>query len=117
MMEEKAPGRRRGSKNYSKEFRAMVVAQANDPSRSIAEVAQAHDLNANMVARWRRIHERSQAATLSQPEPTFIPVQLPVPAPATSALVVESGGVRVRFDGPLDLGVLRTVLSTLRSAP
>jgi transposase len=116
-MEERTPGRRRGSKNYSKEFRAMVVAQANDPSRSIAEVAQEHGLNANMVARWRRAHERSQSTTLSQPAQTFIPVQLPAPARTTSSLVVESGGIRVRFDGVLELDVLRTVLSTLRSAP
>lgn len=116
-MEETAPGRRRGSKNYSKEFRAMVVAQANDPARSIAEVAQEHDLNANMVARWRRAHEHSQSTTLSPPAQTFIPVQLPAPAHTTSNLVVESGSIRVRFDGAPDLDVLRTVLSTLRSAP
>ncbi|WP_218642334.1 hypothetical protein [Caballeronia sordidicola] len=30
----------------------MVAAQANDPERSIAEVAQEHGLNANMVAKW-----------------------------------------------------------------
>ena len=44
-MEEKAPGRRRGSKNYPKEFRAMDVAQAKDSARSIAEVAQEHGLH------------------------------------------------------------------------
>jgi transposase len=49
-MELNAPGRRRGSKNYTQEFREMVVAQADDPGRSIAEVAQEHGLNANMVA-------------------------------------------------------------------
>ncbi|MEM5386359.1 transposase [Paraburkholderia phymatum] len=115
-METKAPGRRLGSKNYSKEFRAMVVAQANDPSRSIADVAHAHGLNANMIARWRRLYERNQSTTHAQPAETFIPVQLPVPAQVTSSLIVECGAVRVRLDGPLDLDVLRTVLTTLRSA-
>jgi transposase len=95
----------------------MVVAQANDPARSIADVAQEHGLNANMVARWRRTHGRSQSVPRSQPVETFIPVQLPMPAQAASSLIVECDGVRVRFDGPLDLGVLRTVLATLRSAP
>jgi len=41
-MESKAVGRRLGSENYPKEFRAMVVAQSNDPARSIADVAQEH---------------------------------------------------------------------------
>ncbi|MFM0047313.1 transposase [Paraburkholderia sediminicola] len=45
MMEVSAPGRRRGSRNYTQEFREMVVAQANDPARSIADVAQEHGLN------------------------------------------------------------------------
>ncbi|PPK44940.1 transposase [Trinickia symbiotica] len=94
----------------------MVVAQANDPSRSIADVANEHGLNANMIARWRRLHERNHSATHARPSETFIPVQLPVSAQVTSSLVVECGAVRVRFDGPLDLGVLRTVLTTLRSA-
>ena len=43
-MKAKARGRRPGSKNYSREFREAVVAQANDPGRSIAEVAQEHGL-------------------------------------------------------------------------
>ncbi|MCA8395118.1 transposase [Burkholderia vietnamiensis] len=47
-------GRQPGSKNYTKEFREAVAAEANDPNRSIAEVARAHGLNANMVAQWRR---------------------------------------------------------------
>ncbi|WP_410731237.1 transposase [Burkholderia sp. SIMBA_062] len=39
-------GRRPGSRNYTKEFREAVAAEANDPNRSIAEVARAHGLNA-----------------------------------------------------------------------
>ncbi|GLU34026.1 transposase [Trinickia caryophylli] len=56
-----------GSKNYPKEFRAMVVAQSNDPARSIADVAQEHGLNANTVARWHRAHERAKSTTNAQP--------------------------------------------------
>ncbi|MGF6770649.1 hypothetical protein P3T18_003128 [Paraburkholderia sp. GAS199] len=52
----------------------------------------------------------------TQPAQTFIPVHLPVPAQLTSIIVVECGAVRVRFDGPLDLSALRTVLATLRSS-
>jgi transposase len=117
-METKAAGRRLGSKNYSKEFRAAVVAQANDAGRSIADVAQEHGLNANMVARWRRAHECYRSAPLPQPAETFIPVRVPVPTqPAALSVIVECGAVRVRLDGPLELGVLKTVLAALRAAP
>lgn len=47
-------GRRPGSKNYTRAFREMVVAQTNAPGRSIAEVAHSHGLNANMISQWRR---------------------------------------------------------------
>lgn len=39
-------GRQPGSRNYTKEFREAVAVEANDPNRSIAEVARAHSLNA-----------------------------------------------------------------------
>lgn len=58
LMEAKAACRRPGSKNYSREFREAVVAQANNPARSLAEVAQEYGLNANLISRWRRIHQQ-----------------------------------------------------------
>jgi transposase len=116
MMETKARGRQHGSKNYSREFRAAVVAQANDPSRSIADVAQEHGLNANMISRWRRIHQQREAPALAPVADTFLPVQISSESKLPSAITVEGDGVRVRFEGALDLGVLQTVLACLRSS-
>ncbi|WP_425128550.1 transposase [Burkholderia latens] len=53
-MEIEAQGRRRGSKNYTNESRTQVVAETRDPTRSLAEVARAHGLNANLASKWRR---------------------------------------------------------------
>ncbi|MGY6164126.1 transposase [Paraburkholderia strydomiana] len=74
-MEAKARGRRPGSKNYSREFREAVVAQANDPARSIAEVAQEHGLNANLISRWRRTHQQLERVGFAPVAKTFLPVQ------------------------------------------
>ncbi|MBP0640284.1 transposase, partial [Cupriavidus sp. AcVe19-6a] len=71
-MEIKARGRRRGSKNYAKEFRTQVVAETLDPARSLAEVARSHGLNANLVSKWRRDQERA-AASASEPAELFLP--------------------------------------------
>lgn len=90
----------------------MVVAQANDPARSIADVAHEHGLNANMIARWRRGRERNQSATHEQPTETFIPVQLPVPAQVTSRLIVECGAVRVRLIWWIPNRLSRTALTS-----
>ncbi|MCA7955783.1 transposase [Burkholderia seminalis] len=68
-------GRQPGSKNYTKEFREAVAAEANDPNRSIAEVARAHGLNANMVAQWRRSLLDTQPAP-SVPNIALLPVDV-----------------------------------------
>jgi len=47
------PGRTRH--RYSSEFKAEVIAQARQPHVSIASVALAHGLNANLLRRW--IHD------------------------------------------------------------
>ena len=95
----------------------MIAAQANDPARSIAEVAQEHGLNANMVAKWRRDRARAQRVPHLPAIESFLPVQVQVQSPkATSVVVVERGAVRVRFEGVTDLDVLRTVLASLRDA-
>jgi transposase len=68
-------GRRPGSRNYTKEFREAIAAEANDPNRSIAEVARAHGLNANMVAQWRRSLLEAQRVT-SVPSVALLPVDV-----------------------------------------
>jgi transposase len=77
LMEAKARGRKPGSRNYSREFREAVVAQANDPARSIAEVAQEHGLIANLISRWRRIHQQPELVAPVLVAETFLPVHFP----------------------------------------
>jgi len=96
-MEAKARGRRPGSKNYSREFREGVVAQSNDPVRSIAEVAQEHGLNANLISRWRRTHQQPELVAPASVAETFPPVQFPAESKASPAIVIELGTLRVRL--------------------
>lgn len=114
-MEAKARGRRPGSKNYSREFREAVVAQANDPARSIADVAQEHGLNANLISRWRRTHQQPALVAPASVAQTFLPVHFPAEPKAPPVIVIELGTLRVRLEGPLELGVLQTVLAALRT--
>lgn len=41
-------------RRHSAEFKAKVLAACNEPGASVAAVALAHDLNANLVHKWRR---------------------------------------------------------------
>jgi transposase len=42
-------------RRYSAAFKAEVLAECTQPGASIARIAMAHGLNANMVHRWRRL--------------------------------------------------------------
>jgi transposase len=115
-MEAKARGRRPGSRNYSREFREAVVAQANDPARSIAEVAQEHGLNANLISRWRRIGQQPELVAPAPVAETFLPVHVPAEPKAPPVIVIELGALRVRIEGTLELEILQTVLAALRTS-
>jgi transposase len=84
MQSKGAPRRRHG-----KALKAQVLAECGEPGASVAAVAQAHGLNANLVHKWRRGAGRTpQAATRGAPVANpgagvFVPLQSPPPAPAT----------------------------------
>ena len=80
-----AAGRRR-RRTHSEEFKAQVVAACRPAGVSIAAVAMAHGVNANVVRRWvveaegRSVALSGQGAGAVAPT-TFVPVTLPPAAP------------------------------------
>src|SRR5690606_29840597 len=86
------PDRRR-RRRHSPEFRAAVIEACRQPGVSVAGVALANGLNANMLRKWVNEAERadrgeagcgSQIAPRAHSEPmtSFVPLPLPRPAPA-----------------------------------
>ncbi|NML19179.1 IS66-like element accessory protein TnpA [Azohydromonas caseinilytica] len=87
-------------RRHDAEFKAAVVAACDEPGASVAAVAQAHGLNANLVHQWRRGRGASaitaatpvtaavmEATAVAAAAPVFIPVELPAPTPAPTAAV------------------------------
>lgn len=68
---------RRTRREYSAELKAQVVLACRQPGASVASVAMAHGINANIVHRWLR--EPSRALAVAPPA-AFVPINL---APAT----------------------------------
>lgn len=96
MYSRSGPRRRHGDA-----LKAQVLAECDQPGASVARVAAAHGLNANLVHKWRRgrgapaakpaptVGAADPVAVVpaeakSDPLPTFIPVQLPAPVPAAA---------------------------------
>lgn len=80
-------GRRR-RRRHSAEFKAAVIEECMRPGVSIAAVALAHSLNANMLRKWVIDAEQAGARTpkvlappqeAPMPAPTFIPLALTAP--------------------------------------
>lgn len=102
-------GRRR--RRHSAEFKATVVAACRQPGVSMAAVALAHGLNANLLRRW--VVDAQQAPRSPLPAaaledraavPTF--VALPLPAPTSSSpepirIELVRGGATIRVQWPL----------------
>ena len=116
-------GTRKGRPNYSIDFKRRLAMAACEPDISVSKLALAHQVNANMVFKWRRQYR----AGLFGAEPAFLPVALvTAPKPADPAApspraVACGGSIEIRIadavvhvHGAVDAKVLRTVLQSLR---
>ena len=115
-------GTRKGRPNYSIDFKRRLAMAACESDISVSKLALAHQVNANMVFRWRRQYR----AGLFGAEPAFLPMALVTapkpPAPAApSPQIAAEGRIEtciadavVRLHGAVDARVLRTVLQSLR---
>jgi transposase len=70
-------------RRYGTELKAQVMAECDAPGASVAKVAMAHGINANVVHRWRQLARQGQVV-LPVRTSEFVPVSLPQ-APATAA--------------------------------
>lgn len=103
----------RGRRRHSAEFKATVIRACRQPGVSIAAVALANQLNANMVRKWVLDAERDACGAIAQPAtgqlqgaaqvtPTFVPLALPPVAavPADIRVELRRGGTAITVTWP-----------------
>ena len=102
-------------RTYSPEFKAQLVAACQQPGASIAALALAHGMNANVLHRWIKEHARSgrhqtasdpDTVATSAPPPAFLAVQLPTPAaepapPPVIRLELHKGALSIEITWPV----------------
>jgi transposase len=85
------PVRRR--RHHSAEFKANVVAACKHPGVSIASVALAHGINANLLRRWIADHDHNVPDVTQVPQggpkPGFLPVQVTSNAAREETIRIE----------------------------
>ncbi len=86
----------RSHRTYSAQFKAELVAACQQPGVSIAALAGQHGMNANVLHRWLKEHQRSGRHQLGAHSPAaaleatsslaaFIPLQLAAAMPESEA--------------------------------
>ena len=93
----------RKCRRHSAELKAQILAECAVPGASVAKVAMAHGINANIVHGWRKLAREASAVTVSQ---QFVPVAVAtsaVPSSDKQAIEVElrRGAVTVKLSWPM----------------
>ena len=115
-------------RTHSRLFKRRIIKLSLEPGVSVARIALEHELNANLVFKWRREHLRSLATPAAR-QATLLPVHLDAPPglieagpiatasttkPARSgAIELELPGGRIRISGAVDAEALRLVVHLL----
>ena len=90
----------RTHRTYTAQFKAELVAACGQPGVSIAALAGQHAMNANVLHRWLKEHQRSGRHQLAAQSPAaapgttfplaaFIALQLPAAAPQPEAREIK----------------------------
>ena len=119
MLKDSQPPRyavRRTHRTYTPQFKAELVATCRQPGASVAAVALQHGMNANVLHRWLKEHQRSGCHALAAhrtpgiapASPAFIPLALPAPTAISRAQEIK---VELR-KGPLSMVVTWPVSAT-----
>jgi transposase len=125
-------GRRRHY--YSRAFKRQVVEETLVGDRSVSQIARDHDVNANLVFRWRRAYREGRlderaslipvnvvaddstesTSAVTEPRPTA-PRSGKQSIPTDGHLsITTAGGHRLAVTGSVDPVVLRVTLEALR---
>lgn len=93
-------GKRR---RYGADLKAQILVECDQLNASVAKVAMAHGINANIVHGWRKLAREAGAVAVSE---QFVPVAITPAMPrATDERVVEvelrRGGITVKLSWPM----------------
>ncbi len=96
---------KRGSRRrHDDELKAKVLSECSVPGASVAQVALAHGLNANLVHKWRRQPGGDRPSVMAPERTTFIPVTMtPAAIPVVNDIRIElrRGALAVNVTWPL----------------
>jgi transposase len=93
----------RKRRRHGAELKAQILAECAVPGASVAKVAMAHGINANIVHGWRKLAREAGAVTVSE---QFVPVAVAPTADQAAAkrsieVELRRGGITVKLSWPM----------------
>ena len=73
-MDMRATDKKRTRRDYSPELKARILAECSAPGASVAKIAMAHGVNANLVHTWRKLTRESELQSAEVPR--FVPIAI-----------------------------------------
>lgn len=131
--------KRDGRSVYSRAGKRLLIEACSQPGASVAAIAMAHGINANLLRKWVSADQSRRAPRATSKvhvaAPVLLPVEMAVPPLANSvaeasskpplvassamctSLVIEIAGARIVVDAAsVDRKVLRAVIDCLRES-
>ena len=106
-----ADSKRAPRRRHAADLKRQVLSKCAEPGASVAQVALAYGLNANLVHKWRRGANRGGAVARARELGAFVLVAL---APSATSV---SGDIRIELRrGPLAVNVTWPVASAAHCA-
>ena len=120
-----------GRRTFTLEYKLGVVKRCSAPGVSVAAIALAHRINANLLRRWIVRHQRALIDSSVKRQATMLPVTIEsTPSPQTQlpeqvdaptkrrrspvpSIEIELYGARIHLRGGVDAQALRSVLDVL----
>jgi len=97
-------------RRYTAQERAQMVAECEAPGVSVSQVARRHDVNANLLFRWRR---EARETITSSPAVDWLPVTV-APIAAEACVQIDLGnGHRLRLQGAVSEDLAERCLRVL----
>lgn len=118
-------GKRAKRPNYPTDFKKRLAKAACAPDVSVSQLALEHEINVNMLFKWRRQYRAGLFDAQAVEPARLLPVSLldehPVATPPsisaapTGIIEIRLGGASIRIEGHANAATLRVVLQSLRS--
>ena len=109
------------------EEKRRIVEETLVEGASVAQIARAHGLNANLVFNWRRLYQ--QGLLCGRGTPKLLPVKVTAesspaltaswgaacgsPSASAGTIHIQLRSAQVRVEGSIDAGLVRVVLECL----